>query len=148
MLKNCIQKTGPQQVTIVKKQEAKMTDPNDNSSPNLGDDIRQLGKSLGDFFKSAWESEERKEMEEGITGALQEVANTFQQLADDLTNGETGQQLKTEYEDLKQRVDSGEFKEKARSEFSKAIQQIKEELDEISSKWKPETEQESDPDSH
>lgn len=125
-----------------------MTNPNDNSSPNLGEDIRELGKSLGDFFKSAWESEERKEMEEGITGALQEVANTFQQLAAELTNGETSQQLKTEYEDLKQRVDSGQFKEKARGEFSKAIQQIKEELDDISSKWKPETGQESDPDLH
>ncbi len=58
-----------------------------NTTPqgSLGDEIRDFGKSLGDFFKSAWDSEERKEVEEDITSALNEVADTFRQLADDIT---------------------------------------------------------------
>ncbi len=85
-----------------------------NTTPqgSLGDEIRDFGKSLGDFFKSAWDSEERKEVEEDITSALNEVADTFRQLADDITTGETGQQIKAEYKDLKERVDSGELKER------------------------------------
>ena len=115
-----------------------MTDEN-NTAPesSLGDDIRELGKSLGDFFKSAWESEERKEIEEDLTGALNEVADTFRQLADDISNGEIGQQIRAEYEDLKVRVNSGEFKQKAQSELSKAIQNIKDELDKITDNWTP-----------
>lgn len=115
-----------------------MTNEN-NTSPNtnLGDDIRELGKSLGDFFKSAWDSEERKEIEEDLTGALNDVADTFRQLADDISNGETGQQIRAEYEDLKVRVNSGEFKQKAQSELSKAIQNIKNELDKITDSWTP-----------
>ena len=124
-----------------------MTNPKENPSPDLGENIRELGKSLGNFFKFAWESEERKEIENDISGALQEVANTFQKLAEDIANGETGQQIKADYDDLKHRVESGEFKEKARSEFSKAMQQIKEDLDEISSKWKPEDHQKPESDS-
>ncbi len=110
-----------------------------NTTPqgSLGDEIRDFGKSLGDFFKSAWDSEERKEVEEDITGALNDVADTFRQLADDITTGETGQQIKAEYKDLKERVDSGELKDKAHSEISKAIQSLKQELDNITGKWTP-----------
>ena len=104
---------------------------------SLGDDIRDLGKSLGDFFKSAWESEERKNIEEDLTDALNDVADTFRQLADDFTTGETGQQLKAEYEDLRERVETGEFKDKAHSEISKAIQSVKNELDKFSESWTP-----------
>jgi len=115
-----------------------MTDENNNTpQSNLGDEIRDFGKSLGDFFKSAWDSEERKEVEEDLTGALNEVADTFRQLADDISAVETGQQIKAEYEDLKERVDSGEFKEKAHGEISKAIQSVKEELDKITDSWTP-----------
>ena len=112
-------------------------DTNTTSQGSLGDEIRDFGKSLGDFFKSAWASEERKEVEEDITSALNEVADTFRQLADDFTTGETGQQIKAEYEDLRQRVDSGELKNKAHSEISKAIQSLKQELDNITGKWTP-----------
>jgi len=110
-----------------------------NNTPqgNLGDEIRDLGESLGNFFKSAWESEERKGIEEDLTGALNEVADTFHQLADDFTTGETGQQIKSEYEDLKDRVESGEFKDKAHSEISKAIQSVKDELDKFADSWTP-----------
>lgn len=122
-----------------------MTDQQ-NTTPqgSLGDEIREFGKSLGDFFKSAWDSEERKEVEEDITGALNEVADTFRQLADDITTGETGQQLKSEYEDLKERIDSGELTEKTHSEISKAIRGVKEELDTISDKWTPAADQTQD----
>ena len=119
-----------------------MTDETNNTPQgSLGDEIRGFGKSLGDFFKSAWDSEERKEVEEDLTSALNEVADTFRQLAEDITTGETSQQIKTEYEDLKERVDSGEFKEKAHSEISKAIQSVKEELDKITDSWTPAADQ-------
>lgn len=112
---------------------------NTNQQGNLGDEIRDLGKSLGNFFNSAWNSEERKGIEEDLTGALNEVADTFRQLADDFTTGETGQQIKSEYEDLKDRVESGEFSEKAQSEISKAIQSVKDELDKFADSWTPTT---------
>jgi FtsZ-binding cell division protein ZapB len=73
------------------------------------------------------------------------VARSLNELASDFSASETGQNLRAEYEDLKERCQSGELEEKARQELSEALHKIQEELDQISHKWTPASRQDETP---
>lgn len=105
-------------------------DPNyDQSAENLAAEFHNLGNNLKKFFQSAWESEERKNLQNEIEAGLSELGDTLKKTAEDFQESETGQKIKSEAEDLRDRVRSGEVEQKVRSDLQSFLRKLNSELE-------------------
>lgn len=101
---------------------------------NLTDEFRTLGQNLLSTLHAAWERPERKKLQQEIEDGLSELVNTLKNEADSFASSPTGQKVKTEAEDLRQRVQTGEVDTAIRSELLKALQTVNAELKKAASK--------------
>lgn len=80
-------------------------------------ELRDLGRNLSSLLQSAWESDERKKLQQEIENGLTEMRSGLKNAAD----GPTGQAIKADLEGLHQRMRTGEMEEKLRSELVSAL---------------------------
>jgi hypothetical protein len=84
---------------------------------NLADEFRQLGKNLSEVLNAAWESPERKRLQEEISSGLSELNRILRDEARHISESPTGQRVKAEAGDFRQRMRSGEVESRAREEL-------------------------------
>ncbi len=96
---------------------------------NLADEFHNLGKNIVEALSSAWERPERKQLQQEIVAGLSDLANTLKREVDSFQASPTGQQVKSELEELRERVRSGEAEESLRAELLKALRLINTELE-------------------
>jgi chemotaxis protein histidine kinase CheA len=101
---------------------------NPNSEENLTDEFRSLGQNLLETLHAAWERPERKKLQQELEDGLSELVNTLKTEADTFASSSTAQKVKTEAEDLRQRVQTGEVDTAIRSELLKVLQTVNAEL--------------------
>lgn len=117
---------------------------NSNPQPDLAAQFRELGENLKTMFQSAWESDEAQKFKEELKNGLTELGDATTEAVEDFKVSDAGQRLKEEANDLKARVESGEFEAKAREEISKALNAFNTELQKaIESFSKPNTDSET-----
>ena len=105
--------------------------------PDLGDELRSLGKNLSEFLRAAWAGEERKRVQQDIESSLSELGKTIDKAANDFSTSETGQRLKSDIHDFQKRVETGEAQQKARSELLAVLKKVNQELTKAADKWGP-----------
>lgn len=108
-----------------------MTDIPPNPIPpqdDLASEFRELGKNLQEAFHTAWESEQRKKLQNDIQTGLNDVAAALKQAANDLSQSQVGQTIKADVQDINQRIKSGEVEEKIRTELLTALQSVNTEI--------------------
>jgi hypothetical protein len=98
------------------------------SEGNLTDEFRTLGRNLLNTLHAAWERPERKNLQQEIENGLSELMDTLKSEAGNIASSPTGQKVKTEAEDLRQRVQTAEVDTAIRSELLKALQTVNAEL--------------------
>lgn len=103
---------------------------NENPKPeeSLTDEFRSLGENLFKTLSAAWDRPERKQLQQEIEDGLTELAQTLRKETETFKESPTGQQLKSDVEDLRQRVRSGEAETAIRSELLKALRTVNAEL--------------------
>jgi hypothetical protein len=106
----------------------------DPSNSDIADELRMLGKNLKDALKSAWESDERKKLEDEIRTGLADLGVTLNEAASDFKQGQTGQQLKEDINDFRRRARSGEVSTKVHDELINALRMANSELTKMSGK--------------
>lgn len=105
-------------------------DPNEESTPeDLASEFQNLGDNLNKFFIGAWESEQRKNLQKEIENGLAVLGNTLKQTANEIQESEAGQRIKSEAEDLRDRVQSGEVESKIRSDLQSVLHKLNQELE-------------------
>lgn len=123
-----------------------MTDPsqpnNPNSSEDLTDEFRNLGNNLKNFFQNAWESAERRKLQQEIETGLDELGKSLNQAFNEIKESPAGQQLKEDARDLHDRVRTGEVETKVRSELLTILHQVNAELQKVVAP-KPDSSQET-----
>lgn len=103
--------------------------PEPNTTPGeIADELRQLGQNLRQALQNAWESEERKKIQQEIEGGLDELGSTLSQAAKDFASGPTGQTLKAEIDEFGERLRSGEVENRVRSDVLEALRTVNQEL--------------------
>lgn len=110
---------------------------NSTSEENLTDEFRNLGKNLIDVLHTAWESPERKKLQEEIESGLTEFGSSMKRELETFTDGPTGQQLKSDVEDLQERIRSKEVETKMREEILNTLRIVNTELEKVTSKFSP-----------
>jgi len=101
---------------------------NQNPEENLTDEFRKLGENLINAVTTAWERPERKKLQQEIEEGLSELNHTLKKEAETFRESPAGQQLKSDVEDFRQRVRSGEAEAQVRSELLSALKTINFEL--------------------
>lgn len=112
-----------------------MTDTPPNPQENLSDEFRRLGQNLVDTMRSAWDSPERKRLQDEIGDGLDELAKTIRLEVDAFQQSPTGQRIRSDVEDFRQRVRKGEVEEKLREDLLAALRAINDELKKVSARW-------------
>ncbi len=108
--------------------------PPEVNANDLADELRSLGKNLKEVLQSAWESEERKKVQQEIEAGLKDMGATLNDVATEFKQSPTAKRLREEADDLHQRIRTGEFETKARSELLNALRMANAELEKISRK--------------
>lgn len=115
------------------------SNPDENRSPkeDIGDQLNELGKNLRDALRTAWESEERRKLQQEIEVGLANLRDSLNQAANDFSNSPTGQNLKEDVKDLHERWRTGEVGSKVRSEIAEALRTVNQELQKATQKTPP-----------
>jgi len=113
--------------------------PNENKSPedNIGEQLNELGKNLREALRNAWESEERRKLQQEIEVGLAELGASLSQAAKEFSNSPTGQNLKEDVKDIHERWRTGEVGSKVRSEVIEALRTVNSELQKATRKNPP-----------
>ena len=98
-------------------------------------EFRKLGQSLVDVLRASWERPERKKLQDDIENGLKELGQTLKEEADKFTASPTGQTIKSDLQDISDRLRSGEIEAKARQEILNGLRTINVELHSIQEKW-------------
>ena len=109
-----------------------MSDSNANEpktpNDNISEQLNELGKNLRTALHAAWESEERRKLQKEIEDGLANLGESLSQAAKEFSDSPTGQSLKTDVKDMRDRWQSGEMGSKVRSEVTEALRKVNEEL--------------------
>lgn len=112
---------------------------------NLTDALHKLGENLVQTLQTAWDSPERKKLQQEIEAGLNDITQTVKRQVDDFNQSPTGQQLKADIEELGERVRSGEAEAQLRQELLKALQFINTELEKAADRLRKVSDSETPP---
>jgi hypothetical protein len=112
---------------------------NDNKTQNddIGEQLNELGKNLRETLRTAWESDDRRKLQQEIETGLTNLRDSLNQAAKDFTNSQAGQNLKEDVKDLHDRWQTGEVGSKVRSEVAEALRTVNKELQKTYQKSQP-----------
>jgi len=115
------------------------SNPNQGKAPteDIGEQLNELGKNLRDALRAAWESEERRKLQQEIELGLENLRDSLNEAAKDFSGSPTGQNLKEDVEDLRERWRTGEVGSKIRSEITEALRTFNNELQKATRKNPP-----------
>jgi len=108
-----------------------MTDPEQPKHQpfnDIADEFQKMGQNIADLLRGAWESEPRKKIQLDIEAGLNDVGAALKKAGEEFSQTTTGQTLKSDVEDLRQRIESGEFESKMRTEVLNALRAVNEML--------------------
>jgi flagellar biosynthesis/type III secretory pathway chaperone len=110
--------------------------PNDNksSSDTISDQLNQLGKNLRDALQNAWESDERRKLQQEIEEGMASLGATLSQAAKDFSSTPTGKTISEDMKDLQQRWKNGEVSSKVHTDVVDALRRVNEELQKATGK--------------
>ena len=110
---------------------------NEIPDENLSDEFRALGLNLVNALRTAWESPERKklqaELEEGLSG----LAATLSSEIENFQESETGQRLRSDAAELRNKVRDNKTEKKIRDELIKTLHIVNSELENTAQRWSP-----------
>jgi wyosine [tRNA(Phe)-imidazoG37] synthetase (radical SAM superfamily) len=118
---------------------------NPQDSESLADAFHKLGVNLVETLRSAWDTPERKKLQQEVEESLVSLSASVKNEFDTFNESPTGQRLKADVEDLRERVRSGEAETQVRLELIKALQLVNTELEKAASRLKRSEEQGSTP---
>ena len=103
-------------------------------SNEILDELREMAKNLRDTLQNAWDHPERKKLQQDLEQGFQEVSTSLGKAVDDFKQSPTGQNLKADMDDLKERWRTGEVETKARDDVLSALRTVNSELRKLTKK--------------
>ncbi len=108
---------------------------NPENPSDIADQFRILGDNLARALHAAWESPERKKLQDEIREGLTDMAVVLKGEVNSFRQSPTGQRLESDIDELRQRVESGEAADQVRNEVLDVLKLINAELEKTASRW-------------
>ena len=119
--------------------------PNEPQKSDIAEELRALGLHLREMLRTAWESPERKRVQEEIQSGLAELGETVNKAVDEFSESPTGQSLKSDYDDFSERLRTGQVESKVREEILKVLRMVNAEFGKATQETKKSDEDEPEP---
>ena len=103
---------------------------------SIAEEMRLLGKNLIDLMRSAWDNPERKRVQSEIEKGITDLGATLKREAEAMASSPTAQRVKTEVEEVGERIRSGEAQARVSQELFDALKTANDELGKIIEKWR------------
>jgi hypothetical protein len=110
---------------------------NENPDENLSDEFRTLGLNLINALRTAWESPERKKLQSELEEGLSGLAATLNSEIESFQESETGQRLRSDAAELRDKVRDSTTENKIRDELTKTLHIVNTELKKTTQSWSP-----------
>lgn len=91
--------------------------PNPDDKNEVLDELRSLGENITNLLRNAWESDERKRLQQELETGFTDLRNSL----GDLANSPTGQSIRQDIEGLGERIRAGEVEHAVRNEVLTAL---------------------------
>lgn len=104
----------------------------------LAEEFRRLGENLRESMQAMWDAPEQQNLRSEISDGLSQIGSSITEMAENFRASETGERIKQEVDDVSERIKTGEFEQKTRSELIKGLEFLNEELDKLKSRWEVE----------
>lgn len=91
--------------------------PKQDTENEVLDELRNLGDNITTLLRSAWESEERKRLQNDLEAGFNELRNNLR----DMANSPTGQTIREDIEEFGERIRAGEVERAVRMEVLSAL---------------------------
>lgn len=108
---------------------------NPQSEESIVEEFRRLGKNLVSVMQTAWETPERKRIQDEFTTGLNELGTTLRREVDQFSNSSTSQRIKEDVEQLGDKIRSSEATTKVRDELIHALQMANKEIQRVVENW-------------
>jgi len=105
------------------------------SDEHISEDFKALGRNITEVLRAAWNSQERKNLQQEIEEELKDFGTAMNRVVEEIAESDMGQKIKAEVGEIKERVDSGEVESKVRSEVQSALKNINQELENLIGKF-------------
>ena len=99
--------------------------------PSLEAEFRSLGRNFVEAMTTAWDRPERKKLQQEIEDGLSELTHTLRTEASSFMQSPSGQKVKTEFEEARQKFHEGEAESVIRQNLFTALRVMNQELEKI-----------------
>ena len=115
-----------------------MTEETKGAEGEIADELKRFGKQLHSTAKTAWESEERHQLEAEIVSGLNALANEIERTLRECRASPESEVLEAKAREVKEKAQSGELGTEVRTAFLQVLRQINAELERLQSSWSSE----------
>ena len=100
----------------------------DKPESDLSAELRELGRNLKTAAKTAWQSEESRRLQQELKAGMAALEAGLREAGADIQSGETGQRIRKEADDFRERVRTGEMETRLRTDLLSALRTVNAEL--------------------
>ena len=109
----------------------------DSDSANVDDALRNLGQQFARTFQTAWNSEQRLQVQKEIQQGVQHFAQEMEKVFQEAKESPAGQKARQEAAEAKANLEQGEFGQKARTSAVQGLHWLSEELGKLADQFSP-----------
>lgn len=118
-------------------EEDELDPENGKQHYDVAAEFRHLGQQLGETLQSAWESDERKRIEQEVREGVHSFVTEIDKVLQDVRTSETTSKLREDAAGAKAKVDESELGQKAREGIVEGLRWLSEGLNELAVKFTP-----------
>jgi len=120
---------GPVEEEEVTKAEAQ--------NPDVAEELREFGKQFADTIRSAWNSAERQRLETELRDGMRSFADEVDKAIQEIRKSPAAERVKTEAINVREKVESSDVGNKARSGVASGLQVLSEQLAKLAERFTP-----------
>ncbi|MAU00960.1 MAG: hypothetical protein CL608_27765 [Anaerolineaceae bacterium] len=109
----------------------------DVQSPDVAEELREFGKQFADTIRTAWNSAERQRLETELRDGMRSFADEVDKAIQEIRKSPAADRVKTEAEHVRERVETSDVGNKARSGVATGLQRLSEQLAKLAERFTP-----------
>ena len=113
-----------------------------DSSGNIAEEFKNMGRQLGETLQSMWNSEERQRLESQVREGVDSFVNEVDKVIREAREGKVAERVSTEASKVGEKVDASDIGRKARGGIVQGLHWLSEELGKLADQFTP-TEEEA-----
>lgn len=125
---------GGDSIPVTEDVEA-MKEDEKGQTGNVTDALRNLGQQIAQTVHTAWDSEERKELERELREGMQQFAAEMDKAFNEAKSSPAGQRAQEEAAELKESIEKGELAPKIQNSLVQGLHWLSDELGKLANQF-------------